>query len=159
MSHSAMTVTKLPTVPGTTGEHPAPPTLARAKARRSVSPARSVPDQFVAVHLDDGDLCETSRFEAGIAKQHDTVDLGRLASQAPLEGKGRIGAWPVHQDGLPRTEERLLARPGEPVLRLLDEGRPLRHHGAGHLVSHRCGRRTFLGGVCEDAEPVEGHVL
>src|SRR5882757_7542246 len=100
MSQSATRVTKLPTVPGTTGEHPAPPTLARAKASRSTKPGCLLSDQFVAVHLDDGNVCESSRPERGIAQQHDAVDLGRLPGQASLERKRRIGAGPVDEDSL-----------------------------------------------------------
>ena len=78
MSQRATRVTRLPTVPGATGQRPAPPTLAMAKARRSETSGRLLSDQFVAVHLDDADVREAPRSERGITQQHDPIDLGRL---------------------------------------------------------------------------------
>src|SRR5439155_13756165 len=159
MSQRATRVRRLPTVPGATGQRPAPPTLAMARARRSERTGRLLSDQFVAVHLDDGDLREAPRPERGITQQHDPIDLGRLPGQTPLEGEGRIGTGAVHEDGPPRAEERLLARPGEPVLGLLHQGGALRHQRRGHLPGHARRRRAVLGRVREDAEPIEGDVL
>src|SRR5688572_13995401 len=160
MSQSAIRVTRLPTVPDATGEYPAPPTVARASASWSTGPSLlALADQFVAVDLGDRHVREAPRREPAVAQQHDTVDLGRLASQPPLEGKGAIRARPVHQHGLARAVERLLARPGEPVLRLLDESRALGHHLGGHLIRHVRRRRALLDRIREHAEAVEDHVL
>src|SRR4029453_16035117 len=94
MSHSATRVTKLPTVPGTTGEHPAPPALAMAKASRSTKPGRLLSDQFVAVHLDDGNVCEASWPSPSIAQEDDAVDFGRLPGQPSLARERGGGADP-----------------------------------------------------------------
>src|SRR5713101_6530113 len=91
MSQSPTRATKLPAVPGTTGEYPAPPTLARAKARRSTSPSL-LSHQLVTVHLRDLHLREVPRLELRIAQQHHAIDLRGLAGQSPLEGEGGIGA-------------------------------------------------------------------
>src|SRR5262249_22182077 len=136
---SATSATRLPTVPGATGEYPAPPTLATTSASRSVRPARSARDQLVAVHLYDRDVGEAPGLERAVAQQHHAIDLRRLARQTSFERERRIGAPPVDEDGLPRAVELLLARPREAVLRLLHEpgallhdvGRDRRRHGRG----------------------------
>src|SRR5262249_13639913 len=140
MSQRAMRVMKLPTVPGTAGEYPAPATLATMKARRSASPRLLLPDQLVAVHLDEGDLGEASWSEAPIPQQHNAVDLGRLTGEPALERKGLIGARAIHEDGLHGPAEGLLPRPGEAILGLLNERRALGHHRLRHLVGHRRSR-------------------
>src|SRR5262245_7825229 len=159
MSHSAISVTKLPTVPGTIGEHPAPPALAMAKASRSTKPGCLLSDQFVAVHLDDGNVCESSWPVRRIAQEYDAVDLGRLSGHASLERKRRIGSVTVDENGLTRPEEGLLARPGEPVLSLLDERGTFCHDLGRHLVGHRSRGRAFLHRIGEDAQSIEGDVL
>src|SRR5262245_33368123 len=159
MSHSAIRVTKLPTVPGTTGEQPAPPALAMAKARRSMKPGCLLSDQFVAVHLDDGNVCESSWPKRRIAQEDDAVDLGRLPGHASLEGKCGIGSRSVDEDGLTRPEERLLARPGQSILSLLHERGAFCHDGSRDLIGHRSRGRALLHRIGEDAEPIEGDVL
>src|SRR5262245_30270603 len=160
MSQRAMTVTKLPTVPDATGEYPAPPTVATPRARRSTGPSLlALADQLVAVDLGDRHVGEAPRREPAVTQQHDPVDLGRLAGQPPLEGKRAVRARPVHQHGLPRAEQRFQARPGEPVLGLLDDRGTLGHDIIGHLVRQARRRCALFDGVGEDAEAVERDVL
>src|SRR5437773_10899079 len=87
MTQSATAVSRLPAVPGATGEYPAPPALAMASASRSTRPGALLADQFVTVHLDDRDLGESARRDPWIAEQHHAIDLRRLSGEPPLERK------------------------------------------------------------------------
>src|SRR6266508_5036476 len=119
MSQTAATVTRLPTVPGATGEKPAPPTLAMSSASRSKGPAPLFADQLVAVRLDDGHLGEAPRAERGITEQDHAVDLRRLARQPAFIGESGIHGGTVDEDSLAGAVERLQALPDEAILRVL----------------------------------------
>src|SRR5262245_40785371 len=156
INHSASAVTRLPAVPGATGHRPTPRTEASATATRS---ARLLADELVAVHLGDAHVGEAAGLKRAVAEQHDAVDLGGLAGEPALERKRGVGPRPIDEHGLARAEQRLLAGPRQPVLRLLHEPGPLGHHLVGHGVRHVGGRRALLARVGEDAEAVERHLL
>src|SRR3989475_6179615 len=151
-SHSRSTVSALATVPGATGAHPAPPTVAMTSATRVVvesgglsrgataSPGRPerwggvgghlgaphVSDELVAFHLGDARAREVPRREGGaVAEIDDTVDLGRLAGRAALPRERRVLARPVHEHVDDGAHEPGVALPRDPVLNVLDDGRTL----------------------------------
>src|SRR5438876_5297472 len=148
----------LPTVPGATGTHPAPPAVAMISATRSAAAARlgALADQLVPFDLDDGHAREPAGLEAAAEIDH-TVDLGRLAGGAPLEGERRILAPAVHEDVRDRPHELPVALPCDPVLKVLHDRRALGGQLGGDLVGERGRRRPLFGRVREDAEAVEAH--
>src|SRR6266480_576297 len=154
------TVRTLPTVPGATGTHPAPPAVAMISATRSAAAARlgALADQLVPFDLDDGHAREPAGLEAA-AEIDQTVDLGRLAGGAPLEGERRILAPAVHEDVRDRPHELPVALPCDPVLKVLHDRRALGGQLGGDLVGERGRRRPLFGRVREDAEAVEAHVV
>src|SRR3989449_977054 len=89
-SHSRSTVSALATVPGATGAHPAPPTVAMTSATRVVVETgrlHPLADELVAFHLGDARAREVPRREGGaVAEIDDAVDLGRLAREADEHG-------------------------------------------------------------------------
>src|SRR5207244_1771203 len=97
--------------------------------------------------------------EAAAAEIDHTVDLRRLAGGATLEGERRILARAVHEHVRDRPHERLVALPRDPVLEVLDNRRALGRDLGGHLVGEPGRRRSVLGRVREDAEPVEAHLV
>ena len=84
---------------------------------------------------------------------------GAWPASRPSKGNARSGLGPVHQHGLAGAVERLLARPRQAILRLLHQRRPLGHGRRRNRIGHGRRGRALLGGVGEDAQPVEGHVL
>src|SRR5881628_883379 len=160
-SQRTSTVRALPTVPGATGTHPAPPAVAMISATRSAGVTRlgALADQLVPLDLDDRHAREPAGLEAAAAEIDHTVDLRRLASGAALEGERRILARAVHEHVRDRPDERLVALPRDPVLEVLDNRRALGRHLGGNLVGEPGRRRSVLGRVCEDAEPVEAHLV
>src|SRR5574337_675937 len=59
-SHRSAAAKRLPAVPGASGTNPAPPAVARPKAKPSVS---RLAHEFVPFNLDDPDICEPARAE------------------------------------------------------------------------------------------------
>src|SRR5438034_1369362 len=100
-SHSRSAVSALATVPGATGAHPAPPTVAMTSATRVVVETgrlHPLADELVAFHLGDARAREVPRREGGaVAEIDDAVDLGRLAGRAALPRERRVLARPVHE--------------------------------------------------------------
>src|SRR6266705_215229 len=139
-SQRTSTVRALPTVPGATR-------------------LGALADQLVPLDLDDRHAREPAGLEAAAAEIDHTVDLRRLASGAALEGEGRILARAVHEHVRDRPHERLVALPRDPVLEVLDNRRALGRHLGGNLVGEPGRRRSVLGRVREDAEPVEAHLV
>src|SRR5439155_1428369 len=82
-SQRTSAVRALPTVPGATGTHPAPPAVAMISATRSAAATRlgALADQLVSLDLGDGHAREPAGLEAA-AEVDDAVDLGRLAGGA-----------------------------------------------------------------------------
>src|SRR2546422_2175100 len=91
-SQRTSTVRALPTVPGATGTHPAPPAVAMISATRSAGATRlgALADQLVPLDLDDRHAREPAGLEVAAAEVDHTIDLRRLASGAALEGERRI---------------------------------------------------------------------
>src|SRR5256885_6515822 len=89
-SQRTSTVRTLPTVPGATGTHPAPPAVAMISATRSAAAARlgALADQLVPLDLDDRHAREPAGLEVAAAEVDHTVDLRRLASGAALQAAG-----------------------------------------------------------------------
>src|SRR3990172_5470993 len=156
MSQRRKAAKRLPAVPGATGASPAPPAVAIAKARRSVS---RLAHELVSLNLDDADPGEAPGGERAVAQVHDPIDLGRLPRHSPLPRERGILARAVHQDGLNGPVQTLLALPDDAVLGVLNDPRPLGHPLGRHLVGHCRRRRPVLQRVGEDAEAVEADVL
>src|SRR2546425_82961 len=112
-SQRTSTVRALPTVPGATGTHPAPPAVAMISATRSAGVTRlgALADQLVPLDLDDRHAREPAGLEAAAAEIEHTVDLRRLASGAALEGERRILARAVREHVRDRPDD-LLHAPG-----------------------------------------------
>src|SRR3990172_4869778 len=108
MSQRRKAAKRLPAVPGATGASPAPPAVAIAKARRSVS---RLAHELVSLNLDDADPGEAPGGERAVAQVHDPIDLGRLPRHSPLPRERGILARVVHQDGLNGPVQTLLALP------------------------------------------------
>src|SRR5439155_20656876 len=147
---------------GSAGRHGRVPGAPAAGYRegQAVGPAyRLFSDELVAVHLDDADISKASGAEVRITQIDDAVDLRGLPGRAPLEGEGGIGARAIHEDRLPRPEEGLLSRPGQPVLKLLHLLSALRHDLGSDLPRQARRGRPLLEGVREHAQAIETHVL
>src|SRR5438132_13182502 len=157
-SQRTSTVRTLPTVPGATGTHPAPPAVAMISATRSAAATRlgALADQLVPLDLDDGHAREPAGLEAAAEIDH-AVDLGRLTGGAALERERRILAGAVDEHVRDRPHELRVLLPREPVLKFLDVRRALGRHLRGHLVGEHGRRGSLLGRVGEDPEPVEAH--
>src|SRR6266850_2776583 len=185
-SHSRSTVSALATVPGATGAHPAPPTVAIASATRvlaesgglsrgaTASPGRPerwggggghlgaphVSDELVAFHLDDARAREAPRREGGaVAEIDDAVDLGRLAGRAALPRERRVLARPVHEHVDDRADELGVTVESDPILRVLDDGGAFGRDFRVHLIGEVGRRRPAFGRAREHAEPVEARVV
>src|SRR5215467_1479645 len=84
------TATRLPAVPGATGEYPAPPTVAITRASRSSAVGAwlgALGDELVAFDIDDPRPRESPGLERA-SKIDDAVDLGRL----PRDGPSHVNA-------------------------------------------------------------------
>src|SRR5947207_3036797 len=162
-SHSRSAVSALATVPGATGAHPAPPTVAMTSATRVVVETgrlHPLADELVAFHLGDARAREVPRREGGaVAEIDDAVDLGRLAGRAALPRERRVLARPVHEHVDDGAHEPGVALPRDPVLNVLDDGRTLGGELRVDLIGIVGRRRAGFGRVREHAEPVEARVL
>src|SRR6266581_4473112 len=121
-SQRTSTVRALPTVPGATGTHPAPPAVAMISATRSAAATRlgALADQLVSLDLDDGHAREPAGLEAAAEVDH-AVDLGRLAGGAALERERRILARAVDEHVRDRPHELRVPLRREPVLKFLND--------------------------------------
>src|SRR2546425_5207657 len=162
-SHSRSTVSALATVPGATGAHPAPPTVAMTSATRVVVETgrlHPLADELVAFHLGDARAREVPRREGGaVAEIDDAGDLGRLAGRAALPRERRVLARPGHEHVDDGAHEPGVALPRDPVLNVLDDGRTLGGELRVDLIGIVGRRRAGFGRVREHAEPVEARVL
>src|SRR5436189_1197440 len=161
-SHSRSAVSALATVPGATGAHPAPPTVAMTSATRVVVETgrlHPLADELVAFHLGDARAREVPRREGGaVAEIDDAVDLGRLAGRAALPRDRRVRARPVHERVDDGAHGPGVALPRDPVLNVLDDGRTLGGELRVDLIGIVGRRRAGFGRVREHAEPVEAGV-
>src|SRR5216117_3797708 len=146
-SHSRSAVSALATVPGATGAHPAPPTVAMTSATRVVVETgrlHPLADELVAFHLGDARAREVPRREGGaLAEIDDAVDLGRLAGRAALPREGGVLARPVHEHVDDRTDQLRGALERARVVRVLDDRGALGRELGIHLIGE-AGRRSSL---------------
>src|SRR5712691_3708644 len=159
-SQRMATATRLPAVPGATGGYPAPPAVAMMRARRSAAGATwlgPLANELVAFDLDDAHTGKRARLESP-AQVHDAVDLGGLAGRAAFPREGGILAATIDEDVALGADERLVALPGDAILKLLHGGRALGGHLGIDLIGELDGRRAFLRRIREDAETVEADV-